>query len=164
MAESDVRGLSVSYFNIVEAGVPMQRAVSKHVAQAAIRMALTDRRDDETALGAHYLKEGIKCAGVDYGGEYITSIRRIIERAVVAAKRENIISERHAEEGAVAGAAHEAAQQLTPKALGLNVGGKIGVARGGDHVAVAVYLGIGLLHLDDVAIAVGHRAVPTGDE
>jgi len=45
------------------------------------------------------------------------------------------------------------------KALGLNVGGKIGIARYKDHVSVAVFFGIGLLHLDEVAIGLGHRAV-----
>lgn len=141
----------------------MDSAISKSVAKAAIRMALTDDREEERAFGEHLLKMGIKTAGVDYGGEYVTSIRRIIERAIVCAKREGVISDTHAEEGAVAGAAHEATQQLLSKALGLNVGGKIGIARGGDHVAVAVYLGIGLLHLDDVAVAVGHRALPRVD-
>jgi hypothetical protein len=46
-----------------------------------------------------------------------------------------------------------------PKALGLNVGGKIGIARHQDHVSVAIFLGIGLLHLDEVSIGLGHRAV-----
>lgn len=142
----------------------MDGAISKSVAKAAIRIALTDDRDEERALRDSLLEQGIRSAGVDYGGEYVSSIRRIIERAVVSSKREGIIADRHAEEGAVAGAAHEAAQQLISKALGLNVGGKIGIARGGDHIAVAVYLGIGLLHLDDVAVAVGHRAVPRSDQ
>jgi hypothetical protein len=40
----------------------------------------------------------------------------------------------------------------------LFVGGKIGIARQGDHIGVAVFIGVGLLHLDDVAIGLGHRA------
>jgi hypothetical protein len=60
----------------------------------------------------------------------------------------------------VAGATREALAQIMPKALGLNVGGKIGVARYHDHVSVAIFFGIGLLHLDEVAIGLGHRAVP----
>ena len=81
-----------------------------------------------------------------------------MERAVVAA-REGVIRDTHAEEGAVAGAAREAMGQIMTKALGLNVGGKIGIARYKDHVSVAVFFGIGLLHLDEVAIGLGHRAV-----
>ena len=138
----------------------MEAGLSRSVARAAIRLALTASREEESGLKVELARDGIRAAGVDYGGEYVTSIRRIVERAVVSAKREGVISDAHAEEGAVAGAAHEATQQLMPKALGLNVGGKIGVARGGEHIAVALYVGIGLLHLDDVAIAVGHRAVP----
>lgn len=45
------------------------------------------------------------------------------------------------------------------KALGLSVGGKIGVARHGEHVAVAVFFGIGLVHLNEVCIGMGHRAI-----
>lgn len=139
---------------------PMSRAVAK----AAIRIALTEDRDEEKVLKEILAGAGIAVAGVDYGGDFASIVKRMIERAVVAAKREGVITDRHAEEGAVAGAAHEAIQQLLPKAMGLSVGGKIGVARGGDHIAVAIYVGIGLLHLDDVGIAVGHRAVPKARE
>lgn len=137
----------------------MDGALSRAVARGAIRMALTEGREEERALKESLAAQGIKAAGVDYGGAFASIVRLMIERAVVSAKREGVISGSHAEEGAVAGAAHEAIQQLLPKALGLNVGGKIGIARGGDHIAVATYVGIGLLHLDDVAISVGHRAV-----
>jgi hypothetical protein len=42
--------------------------------------------------------------------------------------------------------------QIINKALGLNVGGKIGIARYNDHISVAIFFGIGLLHLNEVAI------------
>ena len=106
------------------------------------------------------LKEmGIKTAAVDYGGEFGTSVAKILERAVVAAKRENLINESHADEGAVAGAAHEALSQIVNKAIGLNIGGKIAVARCGEHISVAVFFGIGLLHLNEMSIGVGHRVI-----
>ena len=57
------------------------------------------------------------------------------------------------------GATHEALTQIVDKAIGLNIGGKIGIARSGDHIVVAVFFGIGLLHLNEVAIALGHRVV-----
>jgi hypothetical protein len=84
---------------------------------------------------------------------------KIVERAVVSSKREGIIEESHNQEGAVAGAAREALTQIMPKALGLNVGGKIAVARSGEHISVAVFFGIGLLHLNEIAIGTGHRVV-----
>ncbi|HHX37332.1 MAG TPA: hut operon positive regulator HutP, partial [Clostridiaceae bacterium] len=59
----------------------------------------------------------------------------------------------------VAGAAHEAIMQLKDKATGLNVGGKIGVARLDDHICVCVFFAVGLLHLNEIAIGLGHRAV-----
>ncbi len=133
---------------------------SKKVAAAAIKIALTESREEEIRLKKEYAGMGIRTVAVDIGGEYINSIKVIIERAIVAAKRENVIKENHYDEGAVAGATREALAQIMPKALGLNVGGKIGIARQDDHVSVAVFLGIGLLHLNEVAIGLGHRAAP----
>lgn len=133
---------------------------SKLVATASIKMALSASRQEETILKKELLEQmEVKAVAIDYGGEFISSVGKIVERAVVAAKREGVIRETHSEEGAVAGAAREAIAQIMPKALGLNVGGKIGVARHKDHISVAIFMGIGLLHLDEVAIGLGHRAV-----
>lgn len=132
---------------------------SREIASAAIKIALTVDRHEEKLMQSEYGKIGILTAAVDYGGEYINSIMKIIERAVVSAKREGVISDSHAEEGAVAGATHEALSQIMPKAIGLNVGGKIGIARYKDHISVAIFFGIGLLHLNEVAIGLGHRVV-----
>lgn len=130
------------------------------VSHAALLMCLTESRDEEHALKERLLAEDVRAAAVDYGGEFVTSIRRIVERAVVAAKREGVIvADEYKEEGSVAGAAHEALTQVMGKALGLNVGGKIGIARKGSNVAVAVYFGIGLLHLNEAAVGLGHRAI-----
>lgn len=132
---------------------------SKKVASVAVTMALSEDREQEKQLKVDYAKEGIRVAAVDYGGEFISSVNKVVERAVVAAKREGVIHDTHGEEGAVAGAAREALSQIINKAIGLNIGGKIGIARWNDHIAVAVFFGIGLLHLDEVAIGLGHRAL-----
>jgi len=122
-------------------------------------MALTSDREEEKRQKEEYNKMGIRVAAVDFGGEFLTSITKIIERAVVSAKREGLISEVHNEEGAVAGAAREAITHLMDKAMGLNVGGKIGIARYDEHVVVAIFFGIGLLHLNEVGIGIGHRVI-----
>lgn len=132
---------------------------SRMVAKIALEMALTEDRDQERELKASFAKEGIRTAAVDYGGDFISSVNKITERSVVAAKREGVIKDIHAEEGAVAGATREALSQIMSKALGLNIGGKIGIARHKDHISVAVFFGVGLLHLDEVAVGLGHRAV-----
>ncbi len=132
---------------------------SRDVAKAAILMSLSKDRDEEKQLKSELLQEDIHAAAVDFGGEFIASVTKLIERAIVAAKREGIIGETHLEEGGVAGAAHEALSQIMAKAVGLNVGGKIGMARYGDHITVCVFMGIGLLHLNEVAIGLGHRAI-----
>ncbi len=132
---------------------------SKEVAKAAISLSLSSTRDDEKTLKQIYSQKGILAAAVDFGGEFLSSVMKIVESCVVAAKRENLIGETHHEEGAVAGATREAVSQVSTKAFGLNVGGKIGIARCGDHLAVAIFFGIGLLHLNEVAIGLGHRVL-----
>ncbi|MGN0752961.1 MAG: HutP family protein [Aristaeellaceae bacterium] len=132
---------------------------SRDVARAAISLAMTATREDETLQKQHLAAQGIRSAASDFGGDFVSSAMKIIERAVVIAKREGLIGEKSHEEGAVAGATHDAVIQVTDKAMGLNVGGKIGVARAEGHVAVAVFFTVGLVHLNEVCVGMGHRAV-----
>lgn len=132
---------------------------SKSVARAALYMALSDGREEEHQFKERFAAEGLSVAAVNYGGQAMASVTKVVERAVVAAKREGVINDVHNEEGAVAGAAHEALNQILTKAMGLNIGGKIGIARHGDHITVAMIMEIGLLHLNEVAVGMAHRAV-----
>lgn len=132
---------------------------SKEVMTAAIRLSVTDTIEDEKSLIRDLKLRGINSAAVNFGGEFIPAIGKIIERTIIAAKREGIIQETHIEEGAVAGAAHEAVTYLTNKALGLNIGGKIAITRDGEHVCVAMFFGVGMVHLNEVAIGIGHRVI-----
>ncbi|HEY3315240.1 MAG TPA: HutP family protein [Bacillota bacterium] len=129
------------------------------VARAAVVMAISASREEEASLKKSFGEKGIKVAAVDFGGEYVSSVPKVVERAVVAAKREGVINDIHHHEGAVAGATRDALAMVSSKALGFNVGGKVGIARAGEHVNVAVFLGVGLGHLDDMAVALAHRAV-----
>lgn len=133
---------------------------SKTVALAALKMAMSESREEESILKQQFLSRGIRTVAVDYGGDYLISIKKLIERAIVASKREGVINNTHVHEGTVAGATREALSQIMSKAAGLNIGGKIGVAHKGEHLSVAVFFGVGLLHLDEVAVGLGHRAVP----
>ncbi len=137
----------------------MDNLGSKEISRIALNMALSQSREEEKKLKEEVREQDVYAAAVDYGGEFITSISKIIERAVVASKREGVIDETHLEEGAVAGATREAISQIMPKALGLNIGGKIGIARHKDHISVALFMGIGLLHLNEIAVALGHRVL-----
>jgi hypothetical protein len=139
-------------------------AHAAEVARAACEMALSRTREEEQRLKEAYRRHEIYAAAVDYGGEFISSVKKVIERSVVAAKREGLIAEVQSAEGGVAGAAREALAQIMPKAMGLNVGGKIGIARQGHHIVVVIFCGIGLLHLNETAIGLGHRAISTGPE
>ena len=85
--------------------------------------------------------------------------RAAVMLAMTASREEEAALKGELLESGVAGAAREALSQVTTKALGLNVGGKIGVARCGEHVAVAVFFAIGLVHLNEVCIGMGHRSI-----
>ena len=132
---------------------------SRDVARASIILAMTSSREEETIQKQRLTAMEIKSAASDFGGDFVGSVMKIIERAVVIAKREGIIGEKAHEEGAVAGAAHDAVMQVIDKAMGLNIGGKIGVARSEGHVAVAIFFTVGLVHLNEVCVGMGHRAV-----
>ncbi len=132
---------------------------SRAVARAAIALAMTESREEESDLKRSLLARGIRGAAVDYGGEFVASVMRMVERAVLTARRDGLIGEDDHEEGAVAGAAREAISQVSAKAMGLSVGGKIGVARCDGHVAVAVFFTVGLAHFNEVCVGMGHRAI-----
>lgn len=133
---------------------------STDVAKAAIKVAITSSRATEEQIIEALYKHDVKAVAVDIGGDLIDSIPKIIERAIVASRRTGIIKECHVHDGAVAGAAREAIMQVSTKATGLNVGGKIGIARHKEHVSVCIFMSIGLLHLNEVVIGLGHRSIP----
>ena len=132
---------------------------STKIAKIATKMAICNR-NEEDELKKYYNEQGIKVTAVNIGGNINSSISKILESALVAAKRNQLIREEHLHEGAVIGATRDAIMQISNRANGQNVGGKIGIARGGEHVSVCIFLNIGLLHLDEVVIAIGHRSLP----
>ena len=132
---------------------------STKVAKIATKMAICNR-NEEDELKRFYNEQGIKVTAANMGGNINSSISKILESALVAAKRNGLIREEHLHEGAVIGATRDAVIQISTRANGLNVGGKIGIARGGEHISVCIFLSIGLLHLDEVVIGIGHRSLP----
>lgn len=133
---------------------------SGSIGRAAVRMAISETRKEEQILRDQLALQGIRSVAVDFGGPFIDMIPKIIEHAVVAAHRQGVVLDNHVGEGAVLGAVQEVLEQLKQKAIGLNVGGKIGIARYKEHLSVAIYLGVGLLHLNEIAMAVAHRSLP----
>ena len=100
------------------------------VAKMAIKMALSSR-SEETELKQTYRNINARVCAVDFGGNLVTSIQRIIERTLVAAKREGVIREDvHVFEGALIGATRDALSQVMQKEAGFKVGGKIGMPVG----------------------------------
>lgn len=136
----------------------MNEKNSVDIAKASINIAISSRQE-EVRLIEEFKNNNILAVGVDIGGNLNSSISKIIERALVASKRTGIIKDCHVHEGAVIGATREAIMQVSEKANGLNVGGKIGIARYGEHISVSIFLSIGLLHLNEVVIGIGHRSI-----
>ena len=133
--------------------------LSMEVAKVATQMAISTREEEEK-LKAEYKKEGNLVTAVNIGGNINESTTKIMERTLVASKRSNVIREEHLHEGGVIGATRDALMQVRERATGQNVGGKVGIARKGQHLSVCIFLSVGLLHLDEVVIGIGHRAVP----
>ena len=132
---------------------------SLEVARHAIQMALSTREEEEE-LKVLFRKRGIIVTAVNIGGNINDSTSKILERALVASKRNGVIREEHLHEGGVIGATRDALMQVFNRASGQNVGGKIGIARQGEHLSVCIFLSVGLLHLNEVVIGLGHRAIP----
>ena len=105
----------------------MENTGSRAVARAALALAMTSTREEEAALRAQFGQDGVLTAAADYGGDYNQSVMKLIERAVVAARREHVIADAHHEQGAVAGAAHDAIAQVSAKAFGLSSTDLIGL-------------------------------------
>lgn len=132
---------------------------SLEVAKYATRMAISSREEEEE-LKIEFRQKRILVTAVNIGGNINESTSKILERALVASKRSGVIREEHLHEGGVIGATRDALMQVWNKASGQNVGGKIGICRKGEHLSVCIFLSVGLLHLDEVIIGIGHRAVP----
>ena len=109
-----------------------QKLTSIEIGRAALRIAVTENRTEEQCVKEQLAANGIRSTAVDFGGDGA---------------------------GAVAGAAHAALEQLVAKAAGFNVGGKIGIARSGEHLCVAIYMAVGVLNLDELCVALGHRSL-----
>jgi hypothetical protein len=132
---------------------------SIEVAKAAVKLAMSTR-EEEMELKKIYIEKGYKTVAVDIGGKLPDITTKILERALVASKKNDIIRDVHVHDGAVAGATREALAQIAIKTYGLSAGGKIGIARKGEHISVAIFMSIGLLHLNDIVLGLGHRSLP----
>jgi hypothetical protein len=135
---------------------------SIEIARAAIQLAITPNRQAEEKLLAKLREKDIQGAAVDIGGDIVNSIHVVIERSVIASRKNGVTQETHVEDGAVAGATREAVTQIIQKAIGLNGGGKIAICRHQEHLSVCIFMSIGLLHLNEVVIGLGHRSLPSG--
>ena len=132
---------------------------SNDIGRAALRMALTENRKEEYALRDELKEQDIQAVAINSGGRFLDILPKIYESAIVAAQRQKVISDTHVGDGSVLGAVESAIDQVKIKALGMNVGGKLGIARWKEHLCVAIYIGVGVLHFNEVAVGMAHRAL-----
>jgi len=130
------------------------------VARAAISLAITPTRTDEEKELRMLREKEIYGTAVDIGGNVLDTIHLIIERAILASRKTGLTEECHVQDGAIAGATREAIMQIASKATGLNGGGKIAICRHREHLSVCIFMSIGLLHLNEAVIGLGHRSLP----
>lgn len=136
---------------------------SLDVARAAISLAISPNREEEEKLIKELADKEIQGVAIDIGGDIIKATHLVIERAIFAARKAGIITkEELAQDGAVAGAAREAQSQVISKAMGLNGGGKIAIARSGEHVSVCIFMSVGMMYLNEVVVGLGHRTIYMG--
>lgn len=139
---------------------PKGKFGSADVARFAARLATTATRDEEKEYRSELQSMNIHAAAVDFGGPVDKIMSEVMSHAAVAAKRCNLVKETHVELGNVMGACHEVLLELTHKAAGLSVGGKIALVRYQEHLCVALFAEIGLLSFNEVGLYLAHRAVP----
>lgn len=72
-----------------------QKLTSIEIGRAALRIAVTENRTEEQRIKEQLAARGIRSTAVDFGGEFMPSIVKIVERAVVAAQRQGIVTETH---------------------------------------------------------------------
>lgn len=132
---------------------------SVDVGRAALRLALSETRAAENDLKASLLEDGIRGCAVNFGGKFLDILPKVYESAIVAAQRQHVISDTHVGDGSVLGAVESAVDQVKVKAIGMNVGRKVGIARWNEHLCVAVYIGVGILHFNEIAVGIAHRTL-----
>ncbi|MEI6857937.1 HutP family protein [Psychrilyobacter sp.] len=131
---------------------------SYEISKVAIKMVLTTR-EEEKKLKEEYKKNGILIAAVNIGGKMPDMTIKIVENSIVAAIKNGLVDDNRSHNGIIIGAVRDALNQVSSKTNGFNVGGKISLVRVEEDISVAVLLNIGILHLNEVAIATAHRII-----
>ncbi|OQY41151.1 MAG: hypothetical protein B6227_06105 [Fusobacteriia bacterium 4572_74] len=131
---------------------------SYEASKIAIKMVLTTR-EEEKKMKEEYKKEGILIAAVNIGGKMPDMTIKIIENSIVAAIKNGLVKDNRSHNGIIVGAVRDALNQVSNKTNGFNVGGKISLVKIDEDISVAVLLNIGILHLNEVAIATAHRII-----
>ena len=130
------------------------------VARFATNLVSTGSREKEMEYRKYLETFEVQSVALDFGGKFEKVVPQIIENGAVAAQRCGLIEDQHVQIGDIVGAIHQVLIKLGSIAVGLNVGGKLAIARYKEHLCVAIFAEIGLIHLNEVFINIAHRSVP----
>ena len=130
------------------------------VARFATNLVSTGSREKEMEYRKYLETFEVQSVAVDFGGKFEKVVPQIIENGAVAAQRCGLIEDQHVQIGDIVGAIHQVLIKLGSIAVDLNVGGKLAIARYKEHLCVAIFSEIGLIHLNEVFINIAHRSVP----
>lgn len=130
------------------------------VARFATNLVSTGSGEKEMEYRKYLETFEVQSVAVDFGGKFEKVVPQIIENGAVAAQRCGLIEDQHVQIGGIVGAIHQVLIKLGSIAVGLNVGGKLAMARYKEHLCVAIFAEIGLIHLNEVFINIAHRSVP----
>lgn len=133
---------------------------SVDIARFSVKLAITENRTNEETFIKELMAKDVKAVAIDVGGNVLEAVHIIIEKAIHASRKSGVTKECHVEDGAIAGAAREAITQIANRSMGLNGGGKIAICRHKEHLSICIFMSIGLLHLNEVVIGLGHRSLP----
>ena len=64
-----------------------QKLTSIEIGRAALRIAVTENRTEEQRIKEQLAAKGIRSTAVDFGGEFMPSVVKIVERAVTWAAK-----------------------------------------------------------------------------
>ena len=113
---------------------------SREVCKAAIQIALTDSREEEIEMKAKIRKT------VFFPLQSISAVisavryRKCLKERLLRQNVKMLYLQPMRKKVRLPVRQYEAIQQIVDKCVGLNLGGKIGIARHGSHIGVCVFL------------------------
>ena len=136
-----------------------QKLTSIEIGRAALRIAVTENRTEEQRIKEQLAAKGIRSTAVDFGGEFMPSVVKNCGARRCCGAASGHCYGNPCWRGRCCRSCPRCFGAACDEGGRLNVGGKIGIARSGEHLCVAIYMAVGVLNLDELCVALGHRSL-----